>query len=67
MKTAVDDYLTRQAEFDQRIAQTRKSILYWRQRGGLAPGVAVQKVKDHTKLLEMLEWQKQEDCLPWER
>lgn len=64
--SALDDYIKRQEDFDKRIAQTRLSIHYWRRRGGLAPGVAVQKVRDHEKLLKMLEWQKEEDHLPWE-
>ena len=66
MTTPVDEYLLRQEQFDMRIKETESYIKWLKKRTGLARHKARKKIEEATKMLEMFQWMKQEDSLPWE-
>lgn len=66
MATEIDKYLARQKAMAHRITETHKSIRFYKKRQGMARHQARDKIRDMRKMLEMFEWMKENDSLPWE-
>jgi hypothetical protein len=66
MPTPVDEYLAKQLALEQRITEMHTLIRTWKKGKGMAKHRYRDKIRDARRTLEMLEYMKENDSLPWE-